>query len=79
MLPEKSPALSSRHLLAAAGGAALDDDGTAHWWVGALDAPTPAGLLEAPVVPVLPGGADLGLEDPCCAAGPGGGTPAVRA
>jgi hypothetical protein len=35
-----------------------------HWWIGAVEADTPAGLADAELVPVFPGDADTGVKDP---------------
>ncbi|NAZ74574.1 hypothetical protein GTQ99_03925 [Kineococcus sp. T13] len=38
--------------------------GSPHWWIGASEAPTLAGLADAPWRPVVPGGALEGFKDP---------------
>jgi hypothetical protein len=37
---------------------------TKHWWIGVLEAATPAGLAEAQVHPVFPGDERTGVKDP---------------
>jgi hypothetical protein len=35
-----------------------------HWWIGAVEADTLEGLVDAELVPVFPGDADTGVKDP---------------